>query len=81
MLGTIVNTACIIVGTLVGTLFKKGLGEKYTKTLVNELAIVGGVLIISSGLSILDIKDCKTLNYIPALLVPIVWFLVKGLFI
>ena len=81
MLGTIVNTACIIVGTLVGTLFKKGLGEKYTKTLVNELAIVGGVLIISSGLSILDIKDCKTLNYIPALLIPIVWFLVKGLFI
>ena len=30
--------------------------------------------------SILDIKDCKTLNYIPALLVPILWFLVKGLF-
>ena len=49
-------------------------------TLVNELAIVGGVLIIASGLSILDIKDCKTLNFIPALLVPILWFLVKGLF-
>ena len=49
-------------------------------TLVNELAIVGGVLIIASGLSILNIKDCKTLNYIPALLVPIVWFLVRGLF-
>ena len=49
-------------------------------TLVNELAIVGGVLIISSGLSILEIKDCKTLNYLPALLVPVLWFLVKGLF-
>ena len=49
-------------------------------TLVNELAIVGGVLIIASGLSILNIKDCKTLNYIPALLVPVVWFLVKQLF-
>ena len=47
-------------------------------TLVNELAIVGGVLIVSSGLSILDIKDCKTLNYIPALLVPVVWFMVKS---
>ena len=47
--------------------------------LVNELAIVGGVLIVSSGLSILDIKDCKTLNYIPALLVPVAWFLVKSL--
>ena len=49
-------------------------------TLVNELAIVGGVLIISSGLSILNIKDCKTLNYLPALLVPVAWFLIKSLF-
>ena len=49
-------------------------------TLVNELAIVGGVLIISSGLSILDIKDCKTLNFLPGLLVPVVWFLIKSLF-
>ena len=49
-------------------------------TLVNELAIVGGVLIVSSGLSILDIKDCKTLNYLPALLVPVAWFLIKSLF-
>lgn len=49
-------------------------------TFVNELSIVGGVLIISSGLSLLRIKDCRTLNYLPALLVPLIWFLVKGLF-
>ena len=49
-------------------------------TLVNELAIVGGVLIISSGLSILDIKDCKTLNFLPSLLVPVAWFLIKSFF-
>ena len=48
--------------------------------LVSELSIVGGVLIISSGLSILKIKDCKTLNFLPALLVPVLWYLVKGLF-
>ena len=39
MLGTIVNTACIVVGTLLGTLFKKGLGEKYTKTLFNAMGL------------------------------------------
>ena len=49
-------------------------------TMINEMAIVGGLLIISSGLSLLKLKDCKTLNYIPALLVPVLWFLVKGLF-
>ena len=49
-------------------------------TMVHELAIVGGVLIISSGFSLLKVKDCKTLNYLPALLVPVLWFLLKGLF-
>ena len=48
-------------------------------TLVNELSIVGGVLIVASGLSLLGIKDCKTLNYLPALLVPVLWFLMRGL--
>ena len=46
---------------------------------MNELSIVGGVLIISSGLSLLRVKDCKTLNYLPALLVPPIWFLVRAL--
>ena len=31
-------------------------------------------------LALLQLKDCKTLNYIPALLVPALWFLVKALF-
>ena len=45
-----------------------------------ELSIVGGVLIISSGLSILGIKDCKTVNLLPSLLVPVVFYLIKMLF-
>lgn len=45
-----------------------------------ELSIVGGVLIVSSGISILDIKDLKTVNLLPSLLVPVVFYVVKGLF-
>lgn len=45
-----------------------------------ELSIVGGVLIVSSGISILGIKDLKTVNLLPSLLVPVVFYLVKGLF-
>ncbi len=48
--------------------------------LITELSIVGGILITSSGLAILGIKDCKTLNLLPALLLPILFFAVKGLF-
>jgi uncharacterized membrane protein YqgA involved in biofilm formation len=45
--------------------------------LLNELCIVGGLLIMASGLSILKIKDCKTLNFIPALFIPIIFYLAK----
>lgn len=45
-----------------------------------ELSIVGGVLILSSGLDILGIKDCKTVNLLPSLLVPVVFYLLKMLF-
>lgn len=42
-----------------------------------ELSIVGGVLIVSSGLGILGINDCKTVNLLPSLLVPVMFYLVK----
>lgn len=41
-----------------------------------ELSIVGGVLILSSGLGILGIKDCKTVNLLPSLLIPIIFYLI-----
>ncbi len=44
-----------------------------------ELNIVGGVLILSSGLSILGIKDCKTINLLPSLLVPVIFYTIKAL--
>lgn len=43
--------------------------------LMAELLIVGGLMITGSGLGLLQLKDCKTLNLLPSLLVPVVWFL------
>lgn len=48
--------------------------------LMTEITTVGGFLIASSGLSILKIKDCKTLNMLPALFVPALWFLILHIF-
>jgi len=55
-------------------------GDGMPEPMRTELSIVGGVLIISSGLGILGIKDCKTVNLLPSLLVPVVFYLIKGLF-
>ncbi|MDO4462892.1 MAG: DUF554 domain-containing protein [Bacteroidia bacterium] len=49
----------------------------FSEGLINELSIVGGVLIICTGLSLLKIKDCKTLNLLPSLIIPIVFYLIK----
>lgn len=51
-----------------------------TQELMTEVSIVGGILILSSGLSILGIKDSKSLNMLPALLVPVIWFIGLALF-
>lgn len=47
--------------------------------LMAELLIIGGLMITGSGLSLLKLKDCKTLNLLPALLVPIAWYLIASL--
>lgn len=47
--------------------------------LVTEISVVGGVLIAASGFSILGIKDCKTINMLPALVVPVLFFIIKSL--
>ena len=56
-------------------------GNILSDSLIREISIVGGVLIVCTGFSILKIKDCKTVNMLPALLVPAIFFLIRSLFI
>lgn len=54
--------------------------DAISQSLMAELLIIGGLLIAGSGLSLLKIKDCKVLNLLPALIVPILWFLIRSVF-
>lgn len=51
-----------------------------TPELMTEVSVLGGILLAASGLSMLQIRDCKTLNLLPALVVPVIWFGVRALF-
>lgn len=51
-----------------------------TPQLMAEVSILGGVFLMSSGLGILQIRDCKTLNMLPALLVPPLFMAIWKLF-
>lgn len=48
--------------------------------LLTEISIIGGILILASGLSILGIKSFKSLNMLPALLVPPLFFIITHFF-
>ncbi len=48
--------------------------------MITELTIVGGILIMASGLGLLNIKKIKVLNLLPALVVPIVVITIMQLF-
>jgi len=61
-------------------LLAKLLGPFMTGEMMTELSIVGGFLIASSGISILGIKDCKTMNMLPALVIPVAFCAIVSLF-
>ena len=60
-------------------LLAKLLGDFMSGAMLCEISIVGGFLILASGISILELKSIKTLNMLPCLLVPPVYFIARGL--
>lgn len=60
-------------------LFAQWVAPMLTTELMTEISIVGGFLILASGLSILKIKSISVMNLLPALLVPPAWFAILAL--
>lgn len=50
-----------------------------SEELIAEVSIVGGVLIAAAGLGVMNIKDCRTINLLPSLLIPMLYFFVRNL--
>lgn len=44
--------------------------------IIREMSIVGGILIVGIGVSMLDIIKIKTANLLPAILIPVLWYLI-----
>ena len=56
-------------------------GPFMTPPLLAEVSIVGGILIMVSGFSLLHLKDCKTLNMLPSLFVSVaLYYLARTFF-
>lgn len=59
-------------------LFAGFIAPYMTPPLLGEISVLGGIFLMSSGLGILQVRDCKTLNMLPALIVPPLFYALMG---
>ncbi|MFI3129440.1 MAG: DUF554 domain-containing protein [Bacillota bacterium] len=78
-IGIIFSAVFLFVWQMSIYLFAVQLEPFLSGDLLTEIMIVGGFLIMASGLSILNIKKFKTMNILPALFIPPVWFVIMSL--
>ncbi len=45
-----------------------------TDQVISQISVVGSVMIFAMGLDLLNIKKINVVNYLPALLVPVIWY-------
>ncbi|WP_128425328.1 DUF554 domain-containing protein [Gudongella oleilytica] len=62
------------------TLLAGGVKNFMTPEVINEMSAVGGILIMAIGVNALGLKKIKLANMLPAVFIPIIYYLVAGLF-
>lgn len=56
------------------------LGNFLTPEVINEFAAIGSVLLIGMGLDLMEIKKFKTLDFLPSMFIPIIWYGLQKLY-
>ena len=74
--GMLLETPIIFVWLSLIFLIAKFLSASFfSPAFIVEMSIVGGFLIVAAGLSLLKIRQFKTVDMLPALLVPVIFFI------
>jgi uncharacterized membrane protein YqgA involved in biofilm formation len=48
-------------------------------TVINQMSAVGGLLVMAIGFNVLEIKRLKVGNMLPAIFLPLIYFIIKRL--
>ena len=46
---------------------------------ISQMSLIGGILIFAIGLNLLEIKKIKIGNLLPAIFVPVIYYIIKNL--
>ncbi|MGV8164538.1 MAG: DUF554 family protein, partial [Alkaliphilus sp.] len=63
------------------TLFASLIGGLLTEAVILEMSAVGGILIMGISINILEIKKISVGNMLPAMFIPILYQILKPLFL
>lgn len=80
-IGVIFSAAAVLVYQGSITLLASVLKPLLVPAVVAQMSGVGGLLILGIGMNMLREKKIRVGNLLPAIIIPLVWFVMKGLFI
>lgn len=60
-------------------LLSTSLSKVLVPEVIENISVVGSLLIVLLGIDMLEIKKFKIMDYIPALFIPVFWFIIKQL--
>lgn len=80
-IGVIFSAAAVFIYQGAIILFASSLEPLLTIQVIREISIIGGILILGIGLTMMEIKKINTVNLLPAIFVPVIYyFLIIPLF-
>jgi hypothetical protein len=79
--GIIMSAASVFVYQGAITLLAGLVSPYITQDMLSQISVTGGVLIFAIGLNMLNITKIKLANFLPAIFVPVVYYVIVGIFV
>lgn len=79
-IGVIFSAFSVLIYQGAITLLASSLNYILTPEMISSLSMIGSILLIAIGINFTEIKKIKVANMLPALMVPIIYYIVMGLF-
>lgn len=73
--GVIFSGFLVFIYEAIIVIFASGLNTLLTTPMIDDMNAIGSILILMIGLNMIEVTDIKVMNFVPALFVPILFFL------